>query len=215
MKFASEFILIYPLYVIMFGDRGGLSAGQIGFIVASGMILSVALEIPTGVIADKWPRKYVLVSAVISKMAALLLWLLIPGFLGYFLGVALLSLCAALESGALQAYLYGTLGKDHQTQFGKFWARVSAMVVFSYTLAYICTSLIGIHYPALLILSALACAVALLFCMSLPVDTRTYPMQSNLHIVRSAFRHIVHTKALLELLLGVLVVVAVAEVAIE
>lgn len=215
MKFAGEFILIYPLYVIMFGDRGGLSAGQISFIVASGFVLSVALEIPTGVIADKWPRKYVLMSALISKIAALSAWLLFPGFVGYFVGASLFALCAALESGALQAYLYGTLGTEHQKSFGKFWARVSAMVVLSYTIAYVCTAFIGVRYPLLITLSALACGVALMLCLSLPKDTIIRPIEGNTRVVRAAFRHILQTQALLRLLLGVLVIVAVSEVTIE
>lgn len=215
MKFAGEFILIYPLYVIMFGDRGGLSAGQIGFIIAAGMVLSVVLEIPTGVIADKWPRKYVLLSSLISKVAALCAWLAFPGYYGYLLGASLFALCSALESGALQAYLYGTLGAEHQTNFGKFWARVSAMVVFSYTLAYVCTTLIGVQYPLLLVLSIFACVVAVLLCASLPKDTLQRPLEGNVRIVRSALAHIKNTRALQRLLLSVLVIVAVSEVTIE
>ena len=53
MKFASEFILIYPLYTIMFGERGGVNAAGVGTILALGYVFSVLFEIPTGIVADK------------------------------------------------------------------------------------------------------------------------------------------------------------------
>ena len=122
MKFDGEFILIYPLYTIMFGERGHVSAAGIGFILAAGYILSVLFEVPTGIVADKIARKYVLVLSLTCKALGLLAWLLLPFIGGYLLGTALFALGTALESGALQAYLYGTLSTDSKKNFGKFWA---------------------------------------------------------------------------------------------
>lgn len=216
MKFASEFILIYPLYTIMFGERGGLSAAQIGTVLAIGFVLSVLFEVPTGVVADKIPRKYVLSSAIVSKICALASWLAFPYFAGYLLGSGLFALGSALESGALQAYLYGTLGDESKKSFGRFWARVSAMVMFSYTVAYVLASIIGIDYPLLITLSIAACFVALLICATLPKDRLTSDSESvKPKIFASAVKHITSTPSLIRLLVGAIIIVAIAEVLIE
>ena len=216
MKFMSEFILIYPLYTIMFGDRGGVSAAGIGTILATGFVLSVVFEVPTGVIGDKIPRKYVLLLAIVSKILALFSWLFLPFYSGYILGTALFALGNAFESGALQAYLYGTLGEESKKNFGRFWARVSAMVMLSYTIAYVLASVIGVKYPLLIILSILACSGALFICLSLPKDKLVVlPDGTKPKIIKSALSHIVQTKMLVKLLLSAVIVVSLAEVVIE
>lgn len=216
MKFAEEFILIYPLYTIMFGDRGGVNAAGIGVILATGFALSVLFEVPTGVIADKVPRKYVILSAIVSRVLALCAWLALPFFWGYMLGMALFALGNALESGALQAYLYGTLGDDSKKTFGKFWARVSAMVMLSYTIAYVLASLIGVNYPLLISLSIGSCIAAFFICLMLPRDNLTITdAEVKPKIFKSAVGHIVQSKPLLKLLLSAVIVVSLAEVIIE
>jgi MFS family permease len=216
MKFASEFILIYPLSVIMFGDRGGLSASSIGTIVATGLVLSVLLEVPTGVIADSIPRKHVLALAILSKIAALGSWLAFPFFWGYLFGAACFALGSAFESGALQAYLYGTLGESRKKSFGKFWARVSAMIMAAYTSAYFLASIIGVRYDLLIIISIAACSAGLLLCLSLPLDRLESSNNSQKpKIITSAVGHIISSRALASLLLGSMIVIALSESTIE
>jgi MFS family permease len=216
MQFAGEFIPIYPLYVIMFGARGGVSGVGIGTILATGLILSILLEIPTGVIADKIPRKYVLIGATFATILALLAWLAFPSFWGYMLGSALFALGSALESGTLQAYLYGTLGIEAKKTFGRFWARVNAIVMLAYTFAYILASILGIHYPLLLTVSIAACVLSLLIGFTLPTDTLTREAGSvKPKIFASAVGYILKTPDLIKLLFSAITVVALAEVVIE
>lgn len=200
----------------MFGDRGGVSAAGIGTILAAGFVLAVIFEVPTGVVGDKISRKYVLILAIVSKILALASWLALPYFRGYLLGSALFALGNAFESGALQAYLYGTLGEDSKKNFGRFWARVSAMVMLSFTIAYVLASAIGVRYALLIILSILACAVSLLICLSLPTDKLVVlPDGTKPKIIKSALNHILKTKMLIKLLLSAIIIVSLAEVVIE
>lgn len=216
MKFAAEFMLFYPLFTIMFGERGRVSASGIGILLAAGFVLSVIFEIPTGVIADKMPRKHVLLYALVCKFIAIVLCLALPSFAGYFAAVTVFSLSSALESGALQAYLYGTLGTGHKQAFGKFWARVSSMIMLAYTVSYILASVIGVRYPLLLSLSLVACFVALVICYTLPKDTLPIPKSAEKpRILKAAFKHIIATPDLLKLLLTSIIVIALVETMIE
>src|SRR5687768_8630211 len=69
LSFMSEFIVIYPFYVIMFGERGDVSAGGVGILLASWMIVSVLAEVPTGIIADKMSKKWSLVLGHVLQLA--------------------------------------------------------------------------------------------------------------------------------------------------
>jgi MFS family permease len=216
MKFASEFILIYPLMTIMFADRGGVGAEGIGFLLALSMILSVIFEIPTGIIADKIPRKYVLATSLFFKLLCFFAYLIFPSFSGFVLASVLFAVSSALESGALQAYLYGTLGKDNKQGFGKFWARVSAMVMISYTTAYILTTIIGVNYPLLIILSIVPILIALMICLSLPLDSIERSKESvRPKVFASAIHHIATNKELIKLLLSGVIIVAATAVLID
>lgn len=200
----------------MFTDRGGLSASSVGLILAIGFVMSVVFEIPTGIIADSMPRKYVLSLAIVSKIIALFAWLSFPFFWGYLLGSICFALGSAFESGALQAYLYGTLGEKHKKAFGKFWSRVSALVMVSYTSAYLLAGLIGARYDILLILSIAACVIGLIICITLPLDTLPARKSSQKpKILSSAVSFILKNSSLTSLLFGAIIVIALSEMMIE
>jgi len=216
MKFFSEFILIYPLITIMFQTYGQVSAAGVGTILGLGLALSVVFQIPTGIIADKIPRKYVLFGSIVFKILALGLWLTVHNFTGYLVAATLFAFSDASESGTLEAYLYSALGKDSKKDFGKFWARVSAMVMISYTVAYLLTTLLGVHYPLLIGLSIVPCLVALIICASLPLDSvQSSAKTDKPQIFSTAVKHIKSSPALLQLIIGGVVIVALAKVMIE
>ncbi len=219
MKLSGEFIVIFPLYTIMMTERSGLPASHVGIIVSLGLVLSVLLEIPTGVIADAWPRKYSLVFAALCKIAALSSWLLWPAFYGYALGAALFAAGAAFESGALQAYLYGVTSTTNKQAFGAFWAKLQAMIMIAYTAAFVTASLIGPRYAWLLLASLAAAVISFGMSLSLPVDSIVKHSKKAAvqrpHIFRGALQHILRTGDLMRLLLGALVVIALSETVIE
>ena len=211
MKFAGEFMLIYPLYPIMFSERGGVSAAGVGIILATTSALGFLFEVPTGILADKISRKYVLLASLFFKALCLVLWLAVPSFLGYWLGAVSLAISAALESGAIQAYLYGTLSHDGKQQFGKFWSRVSAMVMLSWSLAYVATTVIGIHYGVILGLSILACLVGIVICLTLPKDNvAASNTEVKPKVFRSAITNIKHSPELKSLLVVGILVIGIA-----
>jgi MFS family permease len=216
MKFFGEFILIYPLIPIMYQHYGHVSAAGIGLILGLGLALSVILEIPTGIVADKVPRKYVLIVSILLKIGALFIWLTLHDFRGYLLAATVFALGYAFESGTLQAYLYGALGDEDKKGFGKFWARVSAMVMVSYSIAYVLTTIVGINYPLLISLSIVPCVVALIICISLPTDTLyASTKKSKPRVFASALAHIKKSPDLIKLIIGGVVIVALANVMTE
>ena len=107
-QLVSSFRLTGAIWVIFLADRG-LSLGEIGLAEAAFHLAPVALEFPTGSLADLFGRKWSLaMGSLLGATAALLmlavhdLWLAIPAM--YLAGAAM-----TFESGAQQAFLYDAL----------------------------------------------------------------------------------------------------------
>ena len=73
-KFFDAFILIFPLYAVMFVDAG-LTPVQISVALTAWSATAFALEIPAGVVADRLPRRLVLAVAQAGRWTPILLFL--------------------------------------------------------------------------------------------------------------------------------------------
>lgn len=121
--FISEFVLIYPTYLIMMESTGIDPVGVASLL----MIWSVAtllFELPTGVLGDLFPRKHIMLLAGVLDALAFLCWLLWPEFWGFALGFVIWSLGGALASGTSDAYLYEVL--DEPAAFARIYGRTEA-----------------------------------------------------------------------------------------
>jgi MFS family permease len=102
------FILWVPIWVV-FLQRKGLALTQIGVLEGFAWVLTAALEVPTGAIADRFGRKASIAMGAFLYSVAMFLILadaLSPGFL---LGYALWNSSMAFVSGADSALLYDSL----------------------------------------------------------------------------------------------------------
>ena len=71
--------------------------------------MALVAEVPTGMLADRVPRRAALAAAGVVQGAGFALWLLAPGFPGFAAGFALWAVGGALTSGALEALLFDAL----------------------------------------------------------------------------------------------------------
>ena len=85
-RFLDTFILIFPFYTVMFAAQG-LSPAQIGMCLAAWSVSALALEIPTGALADRLSRRWLLFAAQLVRGAGFALWVIFPGFWGFFAGL--------------------------------------------------------------------------------------------------------------------------------
>ena len=164
----SEFIVIYPFYVIMFGQRGNVSASGVGALLAIWMVVSVLAEVPTGVIADRLSKKWSLLLGRVLQLLTFAVWLFAPNFTGYLIGFIIWGIGEAFLSGAFEAYLYESLDDGNKKVFGKVYSRSSAFTMLAYTTGSLLAFVIGPHYPLLLILSIAVSAVSLGITLGLP-----------------------------------------------
>ena len=108
------FILWVPIWVV-FLQRKGLGLTQIGLLEGFAWVLTAALEVPSGAIADRWGRKASIAMGAFLYSVAMFLILaeaLSPAFL---LGYALWNSSTAFVSGADSALLYDSLKAGGRT----------------------------------------------------------------------------------------------------
>lgn len=116
--------LLVPVMILLMQERG-LSLSQIGLLATAQGLAVLALELPTGGLADALGRKPVLVVAWAVCLASLVLFAVADSFWLFFLVWALQGIYRALDSGPLESwYVDATLAADPKAEYerGLGWA---------------------------------------------------------------------------------------------
>ena len=109
--FLDEFVLLYPLYTLLFAHTG-LTTAQISSLLVIWSLTSVVLEVPSGALADVTSRKALLAAAPVVGAAGFALWVLAPSYAAFAAGFVLWGAKGALVSGALEALVYEELDRS-------------------------------------------------------------------------------------------------------
>ncbi|MGW4296745.1 MFS transporter [Micromonospora chersina] len=116
--------LLTPVMILLMQERG-LSLSQIGLVATAQGLVVLALELPTGGLADALGRKPVLVVAWVVCLVSLVLFAVADSFWMFFLVWALQGIYRALDSGPLESwYVDATLAADPKAEYerGLGWA---------------------------------------------------------------------------------------------
>jgi MFS family permease len=200
--FLRELILIYPFYAIMFVENG-LSPVEVStlFAVWSGIV--IALEIPSGALADRYSRKAVLFSGQVLRALGFACWLMFPGFWGYLIGFLLWGTTSALASGAFEALIYDELvACSVESDF----VRVLGRARSAGTVGLIATSLsviwlVDLGYEWLLWASALGALLSGCALLTLPSAARSdHDVQDYRALLREGVQHATTNRSILALI---------------
>jgi len=109
---ALAFFGITSLWVIFLQQRG-LSLVQIGLCESLFHLTSLLSEVPSGILADRFGYKPVLIAGRVAAICHALIMLTAHSFWLFALGFILQAWAYNLQSGTIEAFLYDTLA-DHQ-----------------------------------------------------------------------------------------------------
>jgi MFS family permease len=112
-RFFSDFVLLYPVYMLLFESKG-LSFSEISWLLIIWSIPVILLEIPSGMLADRWSRKAMIVIGTAFKLICFMLWMLADGFILFAAGFVFWGVAEAWCSGATEALLYEKLEEHKQ-----------------------------------------------------------------------------------------------------
>ncbi len=168
--FLDEFVLLYPLYALLFTDTG-LDAAQVSALFVLWSATVVALEVPSGALADTLSRRAMLVAAPLLGAAGWALWVAAPSFWAFAAGFVLWGTRSALVSGAFEALAYEELAVhgaagDYARVLGRSTTAGVVAVVLATALAAPAFTLGG--YPLLGAASVVASLLAAVAALLLP-----------------------------------------------
>ena len=111
VNFFNNLTLVSAVLIPFFTQWGKLSFQQILFLQSFFQLCVFLLEVPTGVIADKFGRKTSIALGLLIKTIATTCYSIIPNFYLFMLAEFLFALGVTLISGADQALIYDSLKK--------------------------------------------------------------------------------------------------------
>lgn len=135
IKIAKWFNLVMPVVVLFYQDNG-LNMQQIFELKAIYSVAIVAMEVPSGWMADAWGRKKTLLAGAIFGSAGFLIYSFSLGFWAFAIAEVVLGIGHSCVSGADSAMLYDSLKAEGKTEkYTKAEGRVTSVGNFSEALA--------------------------------------------------------------------------------
>lgn len=167
-RFFDDFVIIYALYTLMF-QNNGLKVGEISILLAIWSITSFLLEIPSGVLADKYNRRNILIFAQGFRIAGFMLWLLFPTFWGFLFGFIFWGIKSACTSGTLDAYLYDGLRAEGKEQsYSKVLGRLKGLSFVAILLSSgLASALFFLGYKFIMLLSIASLVISMIALTSI------------------------------------------------
>ncbi len=213
-RFLDDFILVYPVYTLMFEDAG-VSKSGISLLFIIWIIISLVFEVPSGVLADRYNRKWILFIAQPIRLLGYVCWLCAgSSFWLYALGFALWGIKGALVSGTFESYVYDELAAENRQ---KEYEKVLGRLKFWYHLA-LAGSMAGAvlvdylgSYTVVLVASiiSVACSALIIFTFPQPSKVRSTSEVNVFPILGKAIREIRQNTSLFSILSFTVVVTAV------
>ncbi|MFD0959719.1 MFS transporter [Paenibacillus chungangensis] len=140
---------LIPAYVIerLFWEERGMTIPLVVYTEIIFAVIVLLAELPTGILADKWGRKPMLVLSAIIGCLEFLLLVFATEFWHFALVIALTAVGRASASGAEHALLYESLqlaGK--KSSFEKVLGRLAALDIAGTMVAALCGSLLAASF---------------------------------------------------------------------
>ena len=177
LKFFDGFLLIYPFYVVMFVDHG-LTPWQVSFTLIAWSTTAFVLQMPAGLLADRFPRRWLLAGAQVVRGVGFLAWLLFPGFAGFLIGLMLWGVKSAFTNGVFEALVYDELREAGRAdEYARVVGRAQACLFAAMLISSICAAYaVRYGYGPPIVASIGASLAATWAALSLPGAKRAQAM---------------------------------------
>lgn len=103
---ALEGTMLWPPIEKLFLQQIGFTAASVGLMAAAYAAVTPLLEVPSGILADRWSRRGVLILSAVALMASSLVGGLSNNVPLYIVGALLLGVYFAMYSGTVESIVY-------------------------------------------------------------------------------------------------------------
>ena len=151
-SFFNSFVFLYPLYAIMFSDFG-ISNTKISILFMFWSVAVLITQIPIGIIADRYPRRYILAIGQIFKAIAFITWITFPNFSGAMLGFFFWGIQWATYN-IFEAFIYDELKCFRKKKiYAKICGNNHAVQIIGYALSSLGSFLLPLGYDIITFIS--------------------------------------------------------------
>lgn len=205
LNLLSGIVFWYPIEKLFLQDIG---AGALGISINAIVFLAtlIVFDVPSGVLADKWKRKYTLLLALGCFIAACLLGGISQSWVQYLPMNILLGGFVVLTSGTFQAMMYDSLrDSGHQGDYDKHQGRSYALFLGGLGLSALAGGYLAawLGMPATYFVTAAVMVLATVIAWTLtePMSHKLVADRKLKEHVRHSVRHIWASRLLLQLAL--------------
>ncbi len=204
-NFLLELYFISPVIVLFFNQRG-LNLFQVLMLESIQVVVTIALEIPTGVLADKYGKKRVLIAGPLAYILAYIIMINAGSFMEFALSFSLFGTGLAFLSGAMESLIYEDLKRKGierimNRAMGSFgFVSIIALIIAPPVGSYIAGDMLPQQFNFLILLSIITTSMALItvfFIKDFPIE-HFYDRRA-LTIVRKGLKNLVKNKSLLRI----------------
>lgn len=193
-------MVFYASIATLYRQAAGITVFQITLIESISLILSMLLEVPWGILADRIGYRRTMVCCSFLYFISKIIFWQAQGFGGFLAERILLAVTLSGLSGVDESILYASCGKDEvQRVFGRSQALGTAGLMLA---SVICTLFVGQNYRLAGLLTMIVYGLAAICSLFL---SETKPPQhehpSPFAGFRRSLRLLLHTPALLALIL--------------
>lgn len=145
-SFLDIFLLIFPVFTLMFQNQG-LSTFQISVLILIWSSVTLTLEVPTGVLADKYSRRNLLILGKILQTVGFIFWLIGGSFFNFAIGFIMWGLKNVLTSGTFEALVYDELKSiEREQDYEKVNGKIQALDTLSIAVASLLGGIIAQYF---------------------------------------------------------------------
>lgn len=167
--FFRSFIFAYVIERLFWRSRG-ISIAETVYIEIIYAVIVFIMEIPTGLLADRFSRKYIILSGSVLTLVGAYAMLFANGFAAFAVLIGLSGISGALTSGSVSALIYDSLKEVGETlYFEKYLAKTKAIRYGSGLMAALIGSFVASKYNLLMPyqMSVVSCVMMVVFNMLL------------------------------------------------
>lgn len=173
-------------------------------------VTAFLLQIPSGVLADKYSRRWILAGAQLCRIVCMITWIVWPSFTGCLVGMMLWGAKSAFSNGTFEALVFDELqAEGRATDYPRIIGRAQAVGYGSLLLASLgaAAAAAKLGYTALMLATIGTALGAAIICLTLPSASKTARTTQNYFALLSAgFQTVTQTP----LILGLIAFVAIS-----
>lgn len=200
--FLSTFILFYICDTLFYIERGLSSSQYISF-VGVAFLIKLMLEIPFGIMADKYSKKKLLLISNLLFIISTIIFIHSHSYLTFLIAIIINAINNSLSSGIVNSILYENI--ENKNDFNKILFYNSFFYNISYMIAMIVGGFIGqkigLIYTYYITIIPFVLDFIVLCIIKVEGNQKGNKTPKNLSILKSGIHEVIHNSYLLKLII--------------